>query len=307
MRRKRSLKTSRESVGWWFILPWVIGFILFFLQPIVNLVQLSFSKFELTEYGLGLRALDNLWANYARALTEDSTFPTYLIESLTGLLMVPFTVFFSLISGLLLSHQFKGRTGIRVIFFLPLIISASVVTMIMKQSTGDVNFSSGNENTSMFNTVALMNMLLESGFPQQIVDLLTQLITNIADLVWRSTVQTFLFLIALLAVPHSYYEVAQIEGATAWESFWKVTFPVCLPFVLINTIYTIIDSFSSMENNAMRYISDNAIKNLQYDFAAAMSWIYFLIMMAVLGLIFLAFQPFLKSAAKEYARPAQRR
>jgi ABC-type sugar transport system permease subunit len=292
--KRVTLKTSREAIGYLYILPWLLGFALFFLQPIAQLIQLSFTSFELNAGGMSLLPMEDMWTHYKNALTGDGRFPMYLTGAVTNLLTVPMTVFFSLISGLLLSYTFKGRTIMRVAFFLPLIVSASVITTLIRQNAGEVVMGLSDTGSSLFNTTDLMDTLLESGFPQQIVDLLSRLVTNIADLVWKSTVQTFIFLVALLAVPRSYYEVAQIEGATAWESFWKVTFPVSLPFVLVNTVYTVIDSFSSFDNNVIRYISSAANHSLQYDYAAAMSWIYFLVMTAALGLTFLAFNPFLK-------------
>lgn len=288
------LRASKNTIAYWFISPWIIGFVLFFLQPIVQLVQLSFSQFRLSEIGMSLLPLQNPWEHYIYALKGDSYFPVVLTSAVTYLLTVPVTVFFSLLCGLILSKSFRGRTTMRVIFFLPLIISAGVISSIVMQNSNEVAMGESGGGMSLFNTTALMNMLLESGFPQQIVDILSVLMANVADLVWKSTVQTFIFLVALLAIPRSHYEVAHIEGASAWEAFWKVTFPVSLPFVLVNSIYTIIDVFSSYNNGVMRYITTAANKNLRYDYAAAMSWIYFLIIIVILGLIFLFFKPFLK-------------
>lgn len=292
----RKLKRSSGAVGWLFILPWIIGFVVFFLQPIIQLGVMSFTEFELNEEGYSLLTQENVWEQYRRAMAEDAYFPTYLTASITNLLSVPLTVMFSFFSSVLLSQKFKGRTLMCVIFFLPLIISASVVSDVVRQSSTDVAMTATTSSAnSLFNTDSLVVILLEVGMPEQIVKVLSMLITNVADLIWKSTIQTFIFLVALLSVPQSYYEVSQMEGATSWETFWKVTFPVCLPFVLLNTVYTILDTMSSTDNSVMRYIYDNAIQNLQYDFSAAMAWIYFLIIICILGLVFLAFKKPLKS------------
>ena len=92
---------------------------------------------------------------------------------------------------------------------------------------------------------------------------------------------------ALLSIPSSFYEVAQVEGASGWETFWKITFPTVSPFVLATIVYTIIDSFTSYDNQAMRYIRDYFMKDMNYSYAAAMAWMYFLLVLIILGLVVL--------------------
>lgn len=288
MKRKLNI-----SPGFWFVLPWIIGFVFFFLQPIVQLIQMSFSEFTLTADGMKLLPLENRWEHFTNAVRVDANFPVFLTASLTSLLTVPIIVFLSLISGIILSQKFKGRTAMRVIFFLPMIISAGVIVSVIQSDVSVVDTSSSG-TASLFDATSLMNIMLEAGLPQKIVDFMGVLVTNIANLVWKSTIQTFVFLIALLAIPQSHYEVAQIEGATAWETFWKLTFPISLPYVLVNTIYTIIDGFASFDNKVIQYITDTATKSIQYDYAAAMSWIFFIIMGVILALVALAFKPFMK-------------
>ena len=77
------------------------------------------------------------------------------------------------------------------------------------------------------------------------------------------------------------------EGASGWETFWKITFPTVSPFVLATIVYTIIDSFTSYDNQAMRYIRDYFMKDMNYSYAAAMAWMYFLLVLIILGLVVL--------------------
>ena len=88
-------------------------------------------------------------------------------------------------------------------------------------------------------------------------------------------------------VPPQLYEAAKIEGATGWESFWKVTFPNVGPIILVNIIYTIIDSITDANNELIKSINTMAYKNLMYARACLESWIFFLILLAVIGIVFL--------------------
>lgn len=74
-----------------------------------------------------------------------------------------------------------------------------------------------------------------------------------------------------------------MEGATAWETFWKITFPMITPMILVNAIYTIIDSFTSQKNEVMQYITK--IYSESYGLSAAMAWTYFTIVIAIIGLV----------------------
>ena len=145
----------------------------------------------------------------------------------------------------------------------------------------------GDASRVFFDVTILTQFLLESGLPNGLVDILTGMIANVADLVWKSGIQILIFMAALLSIPSSFYEVAQVEGASGWETFWKITFPTVSPFVLATIVYTIIDCFTSYDNQAMRYIRDYFMKDMNYSYAAAMAWMYFLLVLIILGLVVL--------------------
>lgn len=134
----------------------------------------------------------------------------------------------------------------------------------------------------------LTRQLLDAGLPEGLVNTVGGMIANVSDLVWSSGVQILVFLMGLLTIPQSHYEVAQVEGATGWEAFWKVTFPAVSPYILVGLVYSAIDHFIGYDNAVMKYITDNAYNNFRYSYAAAMSWIYFgaiLLCLAVLVFI----------------------
>jgi len=288
--KKKSLRHRREIAGWFFILPWLAGLIIFFLQPLLSILWYSFTKFVFDDSGYTLTVLSGgIFENYKNAITGDSQFPRLLIESVVSLVyQVPTVVFFCLFTALQLQKKFRGRTAMRTIYFLPIIITSGVIAEIIRRDASDIALAAVNSSTSnLFDVSTLTQQLLEGGMPQGITGFLTGSVANVADLVWKSGIQILVFLAALLAVPPTYYEVAQVEGASGWETFWKVTFPVVSPFVLVNLVYTIVDSFTDYSNGVMRYITSYFIKDMNYSYASAMAWIYFLVMLVVLGIVFL--------------------
>lgn len=290
---KLTYQKKREVAGFAFVLPWIIGALLFFVQPVILLLRLAFTNMGFGETGrYVLEPLQNWYDNFQSVLSVDAYFTTYLFGSLGGLLyQVPFVVLFSLFSATMLNNKFRGRSLMRTIFFLPVVIGTSLIMNTIDQAEKNIT-TVASEGSSMFNTAGLVNTLLMSGLPQEVVDVISTMVTGVADLVWSSAIQTLVFLIALLSVPQSYYEVAEVEGATGWETFWKVTFPTVTPYVLALTVYTVIDSFTNINNRALNYIANEASANLRFSESAAMAWLYFLIIVAAIVIVFLAFRPF---------------
>jgi ABC-type glycerol-3-phosphate transport system permease component len=126
-------------------------------------------------------------------------------------------------------------------------------------------------------------MMLESGFPKALVLYLTGAVDRIYEIISSSGVQILIFLAALQSISPSLYEAAKMEGATGYEIFWKITFPMVSPLILTNTIYSIIDSFNN--NSMSRLISSTAFASFEFGISAAMSWIYFLVISLLLIMI----------------------
>lgn len=126
-------------------------------------------------------------------------------------------------------------------------------------------------------------ILSDIGLPLSFVDYIVDAILRIYEIITSSGVQILIFLAALQSVPGAMYEVAKIEGATAYESFWKITFPLVSPLILTNVIYTIIDSFSG--SSVTQMIFSTAFTTQNFGLSAAMSWIYTLIISLVLIIV----------------------
>ena len=309
--KRLSGKSKRSLAGFLFVTPWLVGIMIFFLQAIINLLRYSFGSFDFVEGGYVLNSLEGgFFANYKQALFLDSLFPQKLLNSLTDMLYrVPIILVFSLFVAIILNQEFKGRGFMRAIFFLPILISSGVIASVI-QSTLTSTVIGGDSSNSILSAVLLTDMLYNSGLPTNLVNQIGNLVSNVTDLIWSSSVQIIVFLMGILTIPQSYYEVAQVEGATGWETFWKVTFPVVSPFILVNIIYTAIDHFISYDNEAMKYVLDIAFTDTKYSFASAMSWIYFIVIIVVLlAVVFLTslFIPFREKKIKDEKKKVRRK
>lgn len=283
--KKHNLLRKRNRTGYLFIMPWLIGIVLFFAQTIVNLLRYSFVDLKVVQgQGFVYNPLpDGIFTHYIEAFAGDAQFPQILTSSLTDMVYrIPIILVFSLVVAIILNQKFKGRGVMRTVFFIPLLISSGVIASIIKTSL-TTTVMSADASDNIFNTALLTNMLYNMGMPDNLVGTLSGLVANVTDLVWESSIQIIVFIMGLMTVPASHYEVAQVEGATAWETFWYVTFPTVFPYIFVNLIYTIIDHFVSYDNAVMIYIMDTAYKDYKYSYAAAMCWIYFFIIILALG------------------------
>ncbi|WDQ35227.1 sugar ABC transporter permease [Paenibacillus marchantiae] len=282
-----SLKSRRALLGLAFISPWLIGFIFLFATPLLQSIRFSLSNLSVAPGGYVLDFIG--LKNFKDAILVDATFNRILVDSVGAMLLnVPMILFFSLFTATLLNQKFKGRTMARAIFFLPVILASSAVAAA--ESAGLINLmgdisavDTSAEGGASFNVVSIVRMLNDVGLPMAYVDYIVEAIMRIYDIVSSSGVQILIFLAALQSVPGSMYEVAKIEGATAYESFWKITFPMVSPLILTNVIYTIIDSFAG--SPVTEAIYQTAFKTQNFGLSSAMSWLYTLVIGLVLVVV----------------------
>lgn len=285
------LKKRREMAGWVFILPWFIGLLLFFVQPVIKFLFFSFSDFQISsDAGYELLPLkEGIFSNYLYAWMEDATYPQAFAGAFkTFAYEVPIIVFFSLFVALLLSQKFKGRGVIRTIFFLPIVVTSGAMSVVIARGVSQVDMGMIESAGTLYDISALSELLISSGFPRGLVTGVTEVIARVADLVWKSGAQILIFLIGLLSIPDSYYEAARVEGATGWEIFWKITFPVVSPYILANAVYTLITSSMSAENGVISHVLTITMQNYDYSKASAMMWMYFIAILLTVLLLFMA-------------------
>lgn len=284
-RRPLSMRKKRAITGYLFILPFLIGFFAFVAGPLITSLRMSFSSVSLdSASGFTLKYIGI--GNYLKALTIDKDFNRLLWESVKSLLVdVPCIILFSLIIAVLLNRKFPGRSAVRAIFFMPVILASGVVLGMEKSNTllnGVQELQKSASDTTI--TTALQNLLLGAMGQNAFVDIILNIINHLYEIVISSSIQTVIFLSALQTINPSIYEAAEMEGCSQWECFWKITIPMVSPMILVNWIYTIVDRFVRADNEVMQKILDTMNVSLDYGFSSAMAWIYCIAMLALIGI-----------------------
>lgn len=246
-RKPLTFNTTQKINGYVFLAPWIIGFLLFFMIPLVNTVIYSFNEVNVADAG-GMEMTFVGTDNYFNLFnTEVSTKSQQFIrvfsdENSDVLVNTPLIVIFSLFCALLVNAKYKGRGVVRVIFFLPIILGLTIVTQMTAASTG-------NEMTAVASTATeessfLMSLFTTNSFlPQSVISFIVGVISDIFTIVSKAGVQTLMYLAALQSINPSLYEVAKIEGCTTYETFWKITFPMVGNMTVFVFVYTLVDLF----------------------------------------------------------------
>lgn len=282
---KMSYELKKRRVGWIFILPWAVGSLLFFLIPLVQSAMYAFSKLQISGGSYSLSWVG--FSNFIKAFTLDSEFVRKVTEAMGNMLyQTPLIVLFSLFIAIVLNQKFLGRTFVRGVFFLPVIIANGVIITIINGDIMSQAIMAGSSSSQLFQAELLGDLLFESGLNQDFVNAVTGVVDNMFSLIWKFGVQVLIFLAGLQSIDPALYEASRIDGATGWESFWKITFPLLMPMVLLNLIFTIVDSFTDYSNEVMAYINGKQV-TMELEYSAALSWIYFLFVMLVIGLVYL--------------------
>ncbi|MBQ3483845.1 MAG: sugar ABC transporter permease [Clostridia bacterium] len=291
-----SLDRRKARAGWIFVLPFVIGFVLVYIPIIYEALSYSFFNYSYLENGAVVKEFVG-FTHYSTALFAEADFVQTLLTGLGEMAFdIPAILIFSLFIAVILNQKMAGRAVFRAIFFLPVVVSTGMMESILSSS-----YSAGSEamelggaesaTEKLASSLALEQLLMsvfESlGFGVGLVEYIVQMVAEIASIVNRSGVQILIFLASLQSISPAIYESCQIDGATSWETFWKITFPMVTPMILVNGVYTIIDSFTTDSNSVMRVIGEtygSSTKGAPHV-SAAMGWMYFLVVMLIVGLI----------------------
>lgn len=259
-----SFERRKTIEGWGFATPWLIGFIIFMLIPLALSIRISFFITQLTDlYGFEGNSQWVGFQNYVDIIQDPSVGEAMVNSFINALYQVPIIVFFALFVAVLLKQKFPGRVYFRIIFFIPVILAGVIMTYLFNDGVGSVNVFG-----------SLVATTDSSGWMSNFLGgRLTQYIGNI---MWSSSVEILIFLAALQSVPDILYEVVELDGATAWESFWHVTLPYISPFVILNFVYALVDSFVKYDNPIMSMMNQMTETGTKYGMASALSWMYML-------------------------------
>lgn len=279
------LQRRKAISGYLFILPFILGFLVFMVRPFFQSLYMSFSNVEVGPNGF--RNTFTGFANYVRAFAVDPEFSRLLVEEISRMCINSVAIMvFSFFVALILNQKFKGRALVRAIFFLPVILSSGVILGVEYNNAllSSLQDAIG-EGTNMTGiTDAIENILITSGVGSKAFETVFDIVDGIYDVAISSGIQIIVFLSGLQTISASMYEAAEIEGCTAWESLWKITFPMISSLFLVNWIYTIVDFCMRSDNKVMEKISDQMIVQLNYGFSSAMAWIYFAIVIVIIGI-----------------------
>ncbi|MFC6334699.1 carbohydrate ABC transporter permease [Paenibacillus septentrionalis] len=242
-----SHKNMRKIHGIIFVLPWLIGFILFFVKPLISTIRFSFYKVGVAESG-GMSLQYVGFQNFIDLFTTEVSSQSmqflriFTDENISIFINTPVIVIFSLFCAILVNAKFKGRGIARVVFFLPIVLGLKVVVdLIMVTTGGDISDASISES---FDNGALLEFIRTYTFlPRQVSLFISDLANGVFMLISQTGVQTLIFLAGLQSINQSLYEVAKIEGANAYEVFWKITLPLLANISLFALIYTFVDMF----------------------------------------------------------------
>ena len=294
-RRAASLDKKKARGGWIFVAPFVIGFLLIYLPIIIDSISYSFCTMEVIGGGAKPEFKFVGFDNYYEALFVNPDFIETLITGLQNMVFdIPMILIFSLFMAVLLNQKMAGRAVFRAIFFIPVILATGVMESIEAQNVvGDIMEGSGIDDGSgqsasgeIVSSMDIQKLFEGMAIGEGLLEYVTTAINNIYNIVNRSGVQMLIFLAGLQSISPAIYESVQIDGASAWETFWKITFPMISPMILVNAIYTIIDSFTTNSNVVMSYINgiyNNPTKGGQVV-ASAMSWMYFLVVIGIIAI-----------------------
>lgn len=283
--------------GYGFIALWFVGTLWLFLIPALTSLWYSLCNTQLLdkasalEKGMTSAGIYTEWNgfyNFQKAFTIDTTFLPKLGEALGEILPNTIVIMiFSLFIAVILNQKFRGRTLARAIFFLPVLIATGPVISVINGDMTSQGVADAAQFSTLFKTDLVKDLMEFIGIynlNQTFTTVIETITSDVLNLVWNSGIQILIFLSALQTIPPSAKEAAGIEGATAWEFFWKITFPYISPMILSNLVYTVIDAFVSTDNVVMKYVLEQS-RNWEHGYSAALAWIYFAIVGACLGII----------------------
>lgn len=273
-----TLRRRTALTGYFFISFWLIGLAIFFLVPLFRNFALSLTDANLTSVREANYKFIGI-GNYIEAFTVDIEFVPYLIETMNNLIVdVPFILAFSLAVALLAVQRVPGSALFRAIFFLPVVIGSAVVVGRMFDQLGNQMVLFRGQGAQQFLYTFLGDQLPNFMY----------FLNRSVFVLWRSGVQILIFIAGLKSIDPALYESGQVDGASPWGMFWKITLPMLSPVILVNIVYTIIDSFTDYFNTVLRYIRVVTFQSSQMrlGYPSALGNIYFILVFILVIIIF---------------------
>jgi len=308
IKRVSSYEKKKRASYMVFLIPFIIGFFLLFIEIYLNSLRYSLSEFEMMGAdGFKLHFVG--FKNYSFAFFTDPDYVSNVSASIRNMMWnIPLVILYSLLMAVILNSRIKGRAAWRAIFFIPVILATGFVdkadafATIMTQQWGSVGGEADKVNAvanGLISSLELEYYLMSLNFSPALSGYIVSAIDQIFSIVNLAGVQMMIFLAGLQSIPPSIYEAADIDGSTKWESFWLITFPMISPIILVNVIYTVVDNLTKPQNVIMRQIQDYRFRANGMGVAQAMAWFYFGIIAVSIALIALIIRGFVYYQQKD--------
>ncbi len=290
-KRRASLDARKARAGYVFVLPFILGIVLVYLPIVIDSLCFSFNDVTIVPSPKGNTfTLEFVGFEYYTTAFSTPDFTQALLAGIQQLLFeVPAIIVFSLFIAVVLNQKMLGRALFRAIFFVPVIIATGVMESINAADTMSQNFGSGTESDAgnsaneIVSVLDVQQLFASMKIGGELVTYVVGLVNNVYNIINYSGVQMLIFLAGLQSISPSIYEACQIEGATGWETFWKITFPMISPMILVNAVYTVIDSFTRANNPAMAKIE--SVAQGSPELGGAEYWIYFAIIALIIVIV----------------------
>lgn len=296
--KKRNKSRLNQNVGIVFSLPFIIGLLVFFIPTIYMGIRFAVSDVSVSE---GLSLTFTGIKNLKYALRIDPKYFQLVLSDLGSLLTtLPIVLIFSLFVAVLLNSKVWGKGFFRVIFFLPVIacvgmLAAGANNLVMQTMTSSAQET---ENEALSAMSDVTTMLQNLSFSPGLISAVAGAANNIMDIVNRSGVQILIFLAGIQSISPSIYESANVEGASGWEVFWKITLPMIAPMMIANVLFTFVDSITRGNTDLVSYVENMAFGKAEFGYAAAMSWFHYLCLLIMLGILAVVVLIFVKTAKR---------
>lgn len=287
-KKNGGIDAIKDKYGRLFTTPWLIGLIIFFIIPMFQSLYFSFAQVVIIPGGIkstfiGLK-------NYKEILFSDPEYNGLLGGAMVSFLYsLPIILLLSLVLAIFLNQKFRGRLFFRALYFLPVIIaSGSVITWLFRTTSSDLNNLGVSESytAAMFSVDDIIGWLQING---HVAEYITKTISKIFDLIWSCGIQTVLFLAGLQSIPRTLYEASHVEGATKWEEFWFITFPMLSRVILLVMVFTMVELMTNIRTTVVKRaytMMDNGV----FDKTSAMMWFYFLAIGCVMAIFILIYK-----------------
>lgn len=291
-RNKLTLASKGAIAGYLFISPFIIGFLAFMARPLLQSIRMVFSSvtlnIEFSRFDLEFTGFVNL----DRALFVHPAFTRYVTEEIARMgAMIPAVLIFSFFVAVLLNNAFPGRAFVRAVFFLPVILASGILVDLETNNSmlNELSEYIRESNALRANITGFLARVLSTvagvAGVSEFMDYIFVIINQFHTIAMASGIQILIFLSGLQTIPKSIYEASSIEGATAWENFWKITFPMLSPMILVVVVYTVVDFLVRTDNSVMDLARTNMLQGMEYGLASAMVWVYFSVVAVILAIL----------------------